>query len=151
MSDKSKNSNIIKIVILVLLLLVVIGGATFAGVYFVGQKASTTTAKTPSVVEVTEVTYSLEEFLVNLSDEEGRILKVNVFISYEDNKDLTAELETKKPIIRDVVNTSFRAKKSADFNPAGIDAIKNELIAIINPVLSKGKISHIYFNEIFIQ
>jgi flagellar FliL protein len=151
MSDKPQKSNTLKIAIIVLLLLVVVGGSTFAGVYFVGQKASTATTKPANAVEVTEVTYALGEFLVNLLDENGRILKVNVFISYEENEKLTAELETKKPIIRDVVNTSFRSKKATDFGATGVETIKNELIAIINPVLTKGKISHIYFNDIFIQ
>ena len=151
MSDKPKKSNIFKIVIIVLLLLVVVGGATFAGVYFIGQKNSNATAKPEKVVEVTELSYALDEFLVNLLDEEGRILKVNVFIGYEENEELTAELVTKKPIIRDVVNTSLRSKKSTDFGATGVDSLKNELIAIINPVLTKGKISHIYFNDIFIQ
>ena len=151
MSDKPKKSNIFKIVIIVLLLLVVVGGATFAGVYFIGQKNSNATAKPEKVVEVTELSYALDEFLVNLLDEEGRILKVNVFIGYEENEELTAELVTKKPIIRDVVNTSLRSKKSTDFGATGVDSLKNELIAIINPVLNKGKISNIYFNDIFIQ
>ena len=151
MSDKPQKSNIIKIVIAVVLLLAVVGGATFAGIYFVGQKAATGTVKPVAVVEVTEMTYALDDFLVNLLDEEGKILKVNVFISYEENEDLAAELVIKKPIIRDVVNTAFRSKKSTDFGSTGVDAIKTELIAIINTVLNKGKISHIYFNEIFIQ
>ena len=151
MSEKPKTSNIIKIVIIVLLLLVVVGGATFAGVYFIGQKNSNGTDKPAKVVEITELSYALDEFLVNLLDEDGRILKVNVFIGYEENEELTAELVTKKPIIRDVVNTSLRSKKSTDFGATGVDSLKNELIAIINPVLTKGKISHIYFNDIFIQ
>lgn len=151
MSDKAKKSNVFKIVIIVLLLLVVVGGATFAGVYFIGQKNSNATAKPAKVVEVTELTYALEDFLVNLLDENATILKVNVFIAYEENSKLTAELETKKAIIRDLVNTSLRSKKSTDFSATGVDAIKNELIASINTVLTKGKISHVYFNEIFIQ
>jgi flagellar FliL protein len=151
MSEKPQKSNIIKIVIIVVLLLVVVGGATFAGVYFIGQKNLGTTAKPAKVVEVTELSYALDEFLVNLSDEDGRILKVNVFISYEENEDLAAELVLKKHIIRDAVNTSLRSKKSTDFSATGVDSLKKELIAIINPVLTKGKISHIYFNDIFIQ
>lgn len=151
MSDTPKKTNIIKIVIIVVLLLVVVGGATFAGVYFIGQKNSSATDKPAKVVEITELSYALDEFLINLSDEDGRILKVNVFIAYEENKKLTAELVTKKHIIRDAVNTALRSKKSTDFGTTSVDLLKSELIAIINPVLTKGKISHIYFNDIFIQ
>jgi flagellar FliL protein len=151
MSEKAKKSNVLKIVIIVVLLLVVVGASTFAGIYFVGLKNSSSTDKPAKVVEVIEITYALDEFLVNLSDEDGRILKVNVVISHEENKKLAEELVLKKPIIRDVVNTSFRSKKSADFVPTSIDAMKNDLIATINTVLTKGKISHVYFNDIFIQ
>ena len=149
MSDKEKKSNGLKIVIIVILLLVVVGGATFAGVYIVGQKnSSSSPAKT---AEITELSYALDEFLVNLIDEDGRILKVNVFISYEENEKLTEELVLKKHIIRDAVNTSLRSKKSTDFGTSGVDSLKSELIAIVNTVLTQGKISHVYFNDIFIQ
>ncbi|MBU3142299.1 flagellar basal body-associated protein FliL [Clostridium sp. CF012] len=150
MSDKPQKGNVFRIAIIVLLVLVVVGAAAFGGMYFAGMKAPT--AKSTNALETNEVTYSLDEFLVNLSDEDGRrYLKVKVFIGYEDNKDLTAELEIKKPIIRDVVNTSMRVKKTTDFGAVGVDAIKNELIKSINPVLTKGKIAHIYFNDILVQ
>lgn len=149
---KVNKGNIFKIVIIVLLSLIVVGGAAFGGMYFAGKTGSSANAKEEKVPEINEVTYSLEEFLVNLSDEDGRrYLKVKVFIAYEENEDLTAELELKKPIIRDAVNTSLRAKKTTDFSATSVDNIKNELIASINPVLSKGKISHIYFNDILVQ
>lgn len=149
MSDKPKNGNVFKVVIIVLLVLILVGGTTFGAVYYFSKKNSTETAK-PKVI--TEVTYSLGEFLINLLDGEGRrYLKVNVYIGYEDNKDLTVELEANKPIIRDAVNTLIRSKKTTDFSDVGLDAIKKELIASINPILTKGKITHIYFNDILVQ
>ena len=148
MSDSPKKGNGFKIVIIVLLVLVVVGGAAFGGMY-ISSKKSTKTAK---VVEIVEVTYSLDEFLLNLMDEDGRrYLKAKVYIGYEENKKLTTELETKKPIIRDVVISTLRAKETTDFSAIGIESIKKELIASINPVLTKGKIAHIYFNDILVQ
>jgi flagellar FliL protein len=150
--DKSSKGNILKIIIIVLLALVVVGGAAFGGMYIASKKAPSVDAKSAKTEEVNEVTYSLDEFLVNLSDEDGRrYLKVKVFIGYEENEELIVELETKKPIIRDLINTSLRAKKTTDFGSAAIETIKSELIASINPVLTKGKISHIYFNDILVQ
>lgn len=149
---KEGKGNIFKIIIIVLLSLIIVGGAAFGGMYFASKKGLSATSKPVKAEEITEATYSLDEFLVNLSDEDGRrYLKVKVFIGYEDNKNLTEELDAKKPIIRDVVNTSLRAKKTTDFSATGVDTIKNELIASINPVLTKGKISHIYFNDILVQ
>jgi flagellar FliL protein len=150
--DKTQKGNILKIVIIILLLLVVVGGAAFGGMYIASKKAAVAIPTPTKAYEIVEVTYSLDEFLVNLSDEDGRrYLKVKVFIGYEENKELIVELEAKKPIIRDLINTSLRAKKTTDFNAAGVEAIKTELIASINPVLNKGQISHIYFNDILVQ
>lgn len=152
MSDKPKKGNTLKIVIILLLLLVVVGGAAFGTMYFMGKKSTSATAEPAKVTESNEITYPLDEFLVNLLDEDGkRYLKVKVAIGYEDNKKLTAELETKKPIIRDVINTSLRAKKTTDFSAKGVEDIKNQLIGNINPVLTKGKISNIYFTDILVQ
>jgi flagellar FliL protein len=150
--EKGNKGNILKIIIIVLLLLVVVGGAAFGGMYF-ASKGKTTTSETPAKAEeAIELTYSLEDFLVNLLDEDNRrYLKVKVFIGYEENEDLHAELEAKKPIIRDLANATFRSKKTTDFTATGVDSIKNELIASINPILTKGKITHIYFNDILVQ
>ena len=141
MSEKVKKRSTFKIVIMVLLLLIVVGGASFAGMYFLGNKSSTTTAKTVNTEVTNEITYSLDEFLVNLVDDGGLLyLKTTVYIGYEDNASLTTELTTKKPILRDIVNTYLRSKKNADFSSTGVTSIKNDLINRINPVLTKGKI-----------
>ena len=150
--SKGNKGNILKIIIIVLLLLVVVGGAAFGGMYFASKKGASATAEPHKEAEIHEVTYSLEDFLVNLLDEDSRrYLKVKVFIGYEENEDLHAELEAKKPIIRDLVNTTFRSKRTTDFTATGVDSIKSELIASINPILTKGKITHIYFNDILVQ
>ncbi len=150
MSEKpKKKKNGLSKVIIILLLLIVVGGVAFGGMYFFGNKSSTTASKT---VAVTELTYSLDEFLVNLIDDgELTYLKVTVYIGYEENAKLTTELETQKPVIRDIVNTYMRSKKSSDFSATGVNTIKTDLIERINPVLTKGKISHMYFNSIVIS
>ncbi|MBU3111792.1 flagellar basal body-associated FliL family protein [Clostridium lacusfryxellense] len=153
MSEKvKKGGNSFKIIIIVLLVLIIVGGGAFAGFYFLGNKNEVATTTKPKVVQTNEVTYSLDECTLNLTNEDGFLyLKVLVFIGYEDNADLAAELETKKPIIRDTVIASLRAKKDTDFTTKGVELIKTELIARINPLLSKGKISHVYINDIVIS
>jgi len=153
MSEIKKKGNGLKIGIIVLLVLVVVGGAAFGGMYFLSKKSTSTATKTAKAVEVNEITYPLDEFLLNLMDEDGRrYLKVKVIIGYEDNKDLTAELETTKTsIIRDAIIETLRAKKTTDFSGTGIDIIKKQLVTNINSKLTKGKISHIYFSDILVQ
>ncbi|MBU3159030.1 flagellar basal body-associated FliL family protein [Clostridium frigoris] len=152
MSEKPSKGNSLRLVIIVLLGLIVVGGAAFGGMYLAGKKGSTTTATTAKVEVTTEVTYSLDEFLVNLTDTDAkRYLKVLIYVGYGENADLATELETQKPVIRDLVIKTLRAKKTADFDDKVVDGIKKELIAVINPVLTKGKIDHIYFNDLLVQ
>jgi len=151
MSEKPNKKNSLRLVIIVLLGLIVVGGAAFGGMYLAGNKGSTT--KTTKAAVVTEVTYSLDEFLVNLADnnDSKRYLKVLIYVGYGKNTDLATELETQKPVIRDLVIKTLREKKSTDFSDSGVDIIKKEIIARINPVLTKGKIDHIYFNDLLVQ
>lgn len=100
---------------------------------------------------VSAKTFGLDEFLVNLADEDGkRYLKVKVFLGY-DNKKLDAELEEKKPILRDAIIGVIRTKKAADITPKGVESIKMEIIQRINPLLEKGKLNNVYINDILVQ
>ncbi|MCB2359345.1 flagellar basal body-associated protein FliL [Clostridium estertheticum] len=151
MSEKPKKGNSLKLVIIVLLGLIVVGGATFGGMMLAGKKGSTPTSTTKAV-ETKEVTYSLDECLVNLTDSDAkRYLKVLVYVGYGENEELSTELKEQKPIIRDLVIKTLRSKKAADFDDSVVDNIKKELITKINPVLTKGKIDHIYFNDLLVQ
>ncbi|MCB2356673.1 flagellar basal body-associated protein FliL [Clostridium estertheticum] len=151
MSEKPKKGNSLKLVIIVLLGLIVVGGAAFAGVYIASKKGSTPTSTTKAV-ETKEVTYSLDECLVNLTDSDAkRYLKVLIYVGYGENTDLDTEIKAQKPIIRDLVIKTLRSKKAADFDDSVVDNIKKELITKINPVLTKGKIDHVYFNDLLVQ
>ncbi|MBU3186035.1 flagellar basal body-associated FliL family protein [Clostridium estertheticum] len=151
MSEKPKKGNSLKLVIIVLLGLIVVGGATYGGMMLAGKKGATPTTTTKAV-ETKEATYSLDECLVNLTDSDAkRYLKVLVYVGYGENEELSTELKEQKPIIRDLVIKTLRSKKAADFDDSVVDNIKKELITKINPVLTKGKIDHIYFNDLLVQ
>lgn len=151
MSEKPKKGNSLKLVIIVLLGLILVGGAAFGGMYIAGKKGATPTSTTKAV-ETKEVTYSLDECLVNLTDSDAkRYLKVLVYVGYGENEELSTELKEQKPVIRDSVIKILRSKKTTDFSDTGIDIIKKEIIAKINPVLTKGKVDHIYFNDLLVQ
>lgn len=151
MSEKPKKGNSLKLVIIVLLGLILVGGAAFGGMYIAGKKGATPTSTTKAV-ETKEVTYSLDECLVNLTDSDAkRYLKVLVYVGYGENEELSTELKEQKPVIRDSVIKILRSKKTTDFSDTGVDIIKKEIIAKINPVLTKGKVDHIYFNDLLVQ
>lgn len=100
---------------------------------------------------VSEKTFDLDEFLVNLADEDGkRYLKVKISLGY-DGKKLDSELEEKKPILRDAIISVLRTKKAADVSAKGVDNIKMEIIQRININLTKGQLNNIYFNNLLVQ
>lgn len=160
-ADKKTSSkgNIFKIVIIVFLAAVLLGGGTFAG-YYVAMKNTPTTNKGASTVAsgdyAKKKTFSLDdEFIVNLkSDSNPRFLKTQIYVGYPESKDdekFENELKEKTAIMRDAIISVLRSKKAEDFSEAGIENIKKELINKINPLLSEGKITDIYFYEIIVQ
>lgn len=172
MSEKNKGNKTggaSKIIIILLVLLIVLLGAFGGYILFFGgasklHQASTSsnTNNTASPVTTTsadENTYSLDEAIVNLSDTDSqRYLKVKVSFGYDEkNSKLKAELESedvnKKPILSDAVNSVLRSKKASDFtgNEKSINDMKQQILDAVNPVLKKGKISHIYFDELVVQ
>lgn len=158
----------IKIVIMVVALLILVGGGAFAGYYFSqkGKQANNTpqpnSQQMASSVNVNQNsgyvrnivpsnTFEAGEFLVNLSDEESRrFVKTKVYLGYE-NKKLAKELEQKKPIILDAINSVLRSKKSTDFNEKGVEKIKLEILEKVNTVFQNGRCETVYFTELIIQ
>ncbi|MGE5628554.1 MAG: flagellar basal body-associated protein FliL [Solirubrobacterales bacterium] len=137
-------------VIIIILLLVIIGGGGYFGFKLLGQSKGNNTVK-ETVKAVPELTYGLDEFLVNLADEGStRYVKVKVYIGY-DNKKLTEEMKTNTPAIRDTIIKVLRSKKAQDFSDKGTEAIKSEILEKINPLLSKGRATEIYFYDILVQ
>ncbi|ENK0837397.1 flagellar basal body-associated FliL family protein [Clostridium botulinum] len=173
MSEKNvekKDSGLKKIIIIVVVLAIIGAGAFGGYMLFAKNKKGANSANQmpvnntnvinsqqtnngmyPQQVVVSSKTYSLDEFLVNLADEDGkRFVKAKIFIGYEEKK-LAKELETKKPILRDAVIGVLRSKKAADINPKNIDKIKVEIINKISPMLEKGRINSIYFDDLIVQ
>lgn len=166
--EKKKKGGLIKKVLIVVLVLLCVSSGAFAGyMFFQSNKGSTksTSAVTQQQTAqssqnkqsnsaqqiVSSKTYSLDEFLVNLSDEGGqRYLKTTVYVGYESKK-LDSELADKKPMLRDAVISVLRTKKAADFSAKGIEDIKSELISRLNPMLSKGQLTTVYFYDILVQ
>lgn len=166
MADKQKKAvkdkeelkgNLFKILIIILLVAVLLGGGVFGG-YFVATKMKPTTT---TVIKIDKVlnpkSFSLgEDFLVNLkSDKSSGFLKTKIYIGYDgeskDHKELPAELEEKKPMMRDAVNAILRSKKTEDFDGTKDAQLKKEIKDKINTLLTKGKIEDVYFYEIIVQ
>lgn len=167
----NKGGKDLKIVIIILLVILIIGGGVFAGYFFYlnkngnGAKAqavpqgqqvnynqSNVNGQNNAPINVVSAkTYCLDEFLVNLADEDGkRYIKVKIYIGYESKK-MDKEVEAKKPIMRDAVNSVLRSKKVKDFTPKGVEDIKMEILNRVNPVFTTGRADNVYFYDIVVQ
>lgn len=157
-----KKRSKIKIVIAVVGLLILVGGGTFGGYYLSQKNKQPNNQQVASNVNINENsgyvrkadpsnTFEAGEFLVNLSDEESRrFVKTKVYLGYE-NKKLAKELEQKKPMILDAINSVLRSKKSTDFNEKGIDKIRLEILNRVNITFQNGRCESVYFTELIIQ
>lgn len=167
--EKGKGKGL-TIVIIILLVLILVGGGAFAGwMIFFNKKDTTTNTKTSTTAvnqaavgsnvqgagyEPSDGTFALDEFLVNLADDNAkRYLKVKISLGYttKSTKKLTAELTEKTPEIRDAINSVLRAKKASDFTQKGVEDLKKEIINRVNIYLENGRFNNVYFNDILVQ
>lgn len=169
MSEKKvekSGGNKLRIILIILCLIVIIGGGAF-GSYLVLSKKNNNGNNQGNInvnmnnnnfnnnnmyrPAVSEYTYDLGEFLLNLSDTDARrFLKARIHVGFN-NKKMLKELEAKKAVILDSVNTVIRSKKHTDFSPEGTEKIKVEILNKINPMFKEGLCDNVYFTEILVQ
>lgn len=156
---QDKKGNGLKIIIIILLALVLIAGGIFGG-YFISSKlkdknVSETKVESSEKIVQDEKTFALDEFIVNLNEKDStRYLKAKIHLGYVQTKEIEKfeeELNDKKYILRDTVNTVLRSKKIQDMQEPNLKKIKEEIKNKINPNLNKGQIKDVYFSEIIVQ
>ncbi|KRQ87048.1 flagellar basal body-associated protein FliL [Caloramator mitchellensis] len=141
---ENKGASKLLIIIIVLLVLVLIAGGFVGYMLLVKNKQSTTKV-------LPEKTMAMDELVVNLNDEGMRTyIKVKIFLAYTNSK-LEGEITEKMPQIRDVVITTVRSKKSEEFEGNKVEAIRKEIRDNVNNLLTKDKITNVYFYDLLIQ
>ena len=141
---------------------VIIALAVGAGLYVLWGKVSETA---PETLEGTEAVaekkdgkvlvkslLSMETFVVNLADPGGkRYLRVTIALEIDD-QDFVEKVKKIVPKMRDKVLLILPAKKFKDIQTSsGKDALRKEILAQLNPLLNKCKITDLYFQEFVIQ
>lgn len=151
--EGKKKGNPLKLIIIIIIAIAVVGGGAFAGYMFATKQSAKATSALTTTQQIEESTYQFDEFLVNLADASGqRYLKITIYLGYDkNNKDLATELDSKKPILRDAINTILRSKQAADFSAKGTDNVKKQILESVNKYLSKGQAINVYFYDILIQ
>lgn len=161
---EKKSSNLVLIIIIVVLVLVLVIGAVVAILMLSGdeeQMVEETSAKqemrsnkrSEDVVGLTVgPMYPLEVFTVNLLSESGRrFLKAQINLELE-SEELTAELESKIPVIRDLIIKILTSRTLEEITTAkGKEKLKDNIVKQLNMRLRDGQLNNIYFTEFVIQ
>ncbi len=167
--EKKSGSNLVLIIIIVLLVLILVGGGLAA--YFLlsdngdtkqpnmsqqpqqpqVQMKKSNMARSSDLVEIGPI-YPLDQFIVNLLSEGGtKFLKTKMDLELS-GPELTAELDKKKPLIRDIVIRTLSSKTFQEVSTnRGKEKLKDELVDRINAVLADGHIKNIFFTEFVVQ
>lgn len=96
--------------------------------------------------------YPLDQFIVNLMSQGGRrYLKTTITLEMSDEA-MTAEIEKKHAIIRDLIIGVISSKTVEEISTIkGKDKLKDELVSTINEVLTDGYIKNMFFTDFVIQ
>jgi len=152
-SQPKKKSKIILFAIIGFILVLAAGGGFFAYTKFLAPKP----AIVPSEVEkeapesVGEM-FTLEPFVVNLSDPKGkRYLKVSIAIELE-NAQIIERAEKNKPKMRDMVIMLLTSLSFEEvMTPEGKIRVRDELFERFNLILRPDRVKNIYFTEFVVQ
>jgi len=94
----------------------------------------------------------LDPFLLNLADrDETRFLKVSIKLELDRPEEKT-DFQNKVPAIRDALLVLLSSKESQLLRTVnGKRRIREEIMTRVNGVMSKGKISNVFFTDFIIQ
>ena len=97
-------------------------------------------------------TYAFDQIIVNLASQSGRRYLKTTINAELSSDNLTVELDTKKPAIRDTMISVLSSKTFEEISTAkGKENLKNELVERINESLVDGKIVNLFFTDFAIQ
>ncbi|WP_345978775.1 flagellar basal body-associated protein FliL [Sulfurimonas sp. HSL3-2] len=172
-TEVKKSSSLMLIVIIVVLIVVILVGAII-GILMMGgddgssQQVQTNTQQNSSNTQMTKksrveldnsrtlnkigILYPLDTFTVNLLSENGsRYLKAQISLELS-GQELAAELDSKKAVIRDRILRLLSSKSLEEVSTLkGKDKLSEQIMDVLNPMLTDGSINGIYFTEFVIQ
>lgn len=178
--SEKKKSNLLLIIIIVVLVLVLLIGGVVAALMMGNHDAEAESghgAKTEAVADahasedehasegessashgggasMTEVglMFPLDTFTVNLLSESGRrYLKVEMNLELE-GEELSPELDTKKPIFRDIIIRILSSKSLEEISTIkGKEKLKEQIVNDLNMRLKDGKVKNVYFTDFVVQ
>ncbi|MBU0631864.1 flagellar basal body-associated protein FliL [bacterium] len=173
-ATEGKKSNSLMLIVVIVVLVVVILVGAIIGILMMGgddnsskqmqnnvqQQSSDTPKMKKSRVELDNsrtlnkigILYPLDTFTVNLLSENGsRYLKAQISLELS-GQELAAELDSKKAVIRDRILRLLSSKSLEEVSTLkGKDKLSEQIMDVLNPMLTDGSINGIYFTEFVIQ
>ncbi len=146
---KPKKGLPIKLILIVAVAVLVVGAGAGAGYYFFIKKAKVSEpVKKPEVVTI----WPMEAFVVNIADVAGeRYLKLVVQLEVSD-PGAVAELEQIKPRLRDSILDLLAPKTLKELMElTGKQRLREDIAGRVNNVLTRGKVTRVYFTEFVVQ
>ncbi|OIP56038.1 MAG: flagellar basal body protein FliL [Helicobacteraceae bacterium CG2_30_36_10] len=170
---EKKSKNMLMIIIIVVLILIILVGAVVSILLMGGNdevasspaprvqvKSISNERRNSSISDMGEsrklsqigVLYPLDTFTVNLKSDSGRrYLKVTMSLELE-GAELSLELDSKAPVIRDRVIRILTSKSLEEISSKkGKQKISDQIMDTLNAMISDGQIKGIYFTEFVIQ
>ena len=172
--EEKKSGNMLMIIIIVVLILIIIGGAIVAVLLMgddeeaqvqnqqaspqVKERSSKRTVSTAMDFDSSKklneigILYPLDTFTVNLKSDAGRrYLKVTMSLELEGDE-LSIELDTNSPVLRDRVIRILTSKTLEEISSKkGKQKVSIQIMDTLNSMVSDGRINGIYFTEFVIQ
>ena len=146
---KPKKGLPIKLILIIAVAVLIIGAGSGAGYYFFIKKNKVSeAAKKPEVVTI----WPMEAFVVNIADVGGeRYLKLVIQLELSD-PGAVAELEQIKPRLRDSILDLLAPKTLKELMElAGKQRLREDIAGRVNNVLTRGKVTRVYFTEFVVQ
>jgi len=170
--EGKKSSSMMLIIIVVVLILVILIGAVVTILMMggdskseekdskaiektekvAGEKKETSGVEGSRTLDKIGILLPLDTFTVNLMSESGsRYLKATISLELS-GKELTEELEAKKPVIRDKILRLLSSKSIEEVSTLkGKDQLSEQILQQLNPMLKDGSINGVYFTDFVIQ
>ncbi|RCW47682.1 MULTISPECIES: flagellar basal body-associated protein FliL [unclassified Halanaerobium] len=150
MDDGKVNIKMIALIVVLVIIITGIMSFTFFTFFSVSENNTGENGKVKSVKDL-KPTYSVGDFVVNLSGSSNMsFIKANIVFELED-KDMVEELDKRKPQIRDEIISILRAQSKKLIEEPEAKTIKSMIQNSINQLLISGKIHNVWFTELVVQ
>lgn len=148
MADGKEGLGFRTLLMIGILMIIIAAGTSYAFMTFFADGGE---AQVSTVNKEIGPTYSLGDFVVNLSGSGGyQFIQASIVVEVDSEK-VVSELDRRSPQIRDIIISILRDQKLEDIEEPGAKIIKNQIRFNINKVLSTGEIKNVWFTQLVVQ